>query len=128
MCTVRKSTNSRLVLPRQAGGCKQQLHHAWKRCGGNGRAEEAYALGLGLGLALGIPSVTQTYQLILDAWVPEAQAIQVMQQVLVHDGEFARQHAPHVDVGGVRLRFSSKAQVPGDRTTGVMGRMHARRC
>ena len=45
-----------------------------------------------------------THQLVLDVGVPQAQAVQVVQQVLVDDGELARQHTAHIDVGGVGLQ------------------------
>lgn len=52
----------------------------------------------------------RTHQLILDGWVPQAQAVEVVQQVLVDDGELAAQHAAHVDVGGVGLEALVVAQ------------------
>lgn len=50
------------------------------------------------------PHPCQTHQLVLDGRVPQTQAVEVMQQVLVDDGELPRQHSAHVDVGGVRLK------------------------
>eukprot|EP00983_Pelagomonas_calceolata_P106986 1159294-Pelagomonas_calceolata.AAC.3 len=40
----------------------------------------------------------------------QAQAVQVMQQVLVDDGELARQHTAHIDVGGVGLQGGKAVQ------------------
>mmetsp|Transcript_8651 Transcript_8651/g.23493 ORF Transcript_8651/g.23493 Transcript_8651/m.23493 type:complete len:441 (+) Transcript_8651:1767-3089(+) len=41
--------------------------------------------------------------LVLDRGVPQSERRQIVQQVLVDHGELTRQHAPHVDVGRVRL-------------------------
>eukprot|EP00955_Chlamydomonas_euryale_P118133 366520-Chlamydomonas_euryale.AAC.9 len=44
------------------------------------------------------------HQLVLHVWVPQTKAVEVVQQVLVDDGELAGEHAAHVDVGRVGLK------------------------
>ena len=53
---------------------------------------------------------TPSHQFVLDLGVPQAEAVEVVQQVLVDDGELARQHASDVDVGRVGLKALVVAQ------------------
>jgi len=55
-------------------------------------------------------SSAAAHQLILDVGVPQAQAVQVMQQMLVDDSELPGQHTAHVDVGGVGLQQTRSVQ------------------
>ena len=60
-------------------------------------------------------------ELVLEAGVPEAHLGEVGEEVLVHDGELAGEHATGVDVGGVRLEALVVAQNLG-RGRGGHGR------
>ena len=43
-------------------------------------------------------------QLVLDVRAPEAESSEVVEQMLIDDGELTAEHAPDVDVGSVRLK------------------------